>query len=68
MTTHACGLLLRETGGRLNRLTRWAECLVDRRRPNWVRHSMRQLVAQRVDALALGYADHEQLRTILYCG
>lgn len=65
MTTDAGGLLLRETDRRLNLLARLAECFVDRRDPKLVRHSVRELVAQRVYALALGYEDlndHEPLR------
>jgi len=65
VTTDAGGLLLRETDRRLNLLPRLAECFVDRRNPSLIRHSVEQLVAQRVYALALGYEDlndHEQLR------
>jgi len=65
MTTDAGGLLLRETDLRLNLLTRFAECFVDRRNPTLTKHSVRELVAQRVYGLALGYEDlndHEQLR------
>jgi hypothetical protein len=65
ITTDAGGLLLRETDRRLNLLARLAECFVDRRNPEMVLHSVQQLVAQRVYALALGYEDlndHEQLR------
>ena len=65
MTTDAGGLLLRETDLRLNLLTRFAECFVDRRNPILTKHSVRELVAQRVYGLALGYEDlndHEQLR------
>ena len=65
MTTDAGGLLLRETDFRLNLLPRFAECFVDRRNPILTKHSVRELVAQRVYGLALGYEDlndHEQLR------
>jgi Transposase DDE domain group 1 len=65
MTTDAGGLLLRETDRRLNVLARLAECFIDRRNPSLVRHSVRELVSQRVYALALGYEDlndHDQLR------
>ena len=65
MTTDAGGLLLRETDLRLNLLTRFAECFVDRRNPILTKHSVRELVAQRVYGLALGYEDlndHDQLR------
>ena len=59
------GLLLRETDRRLNLLPRLAECFLDRRSPLLVKHSVAQMMAQRVYGLALGYEDlndHEQLR------
>jgi hypothetical protein len=65
MTTDAGGLLLRETDRRLNLLPRFAQCFADRRNPILTKHSVEQLVAQRVYGLALGYEDlndHEQLR------
>ena len=65
MTSDGGGLLLRETDRRLNLLPRLAECFLDGRRPGLVKHSVAQLVAQRVYGLALGYEDlndHEQLR------
>jgi len=46
-------------------LPRLAECFLDRRNPVLVTHSVAEMVAQRVYALALGYEDlndHEQLR------
>ena len=55
MTTDAGGLLLRETDRRLNLLARLAKCFADRRNPNLIRHSVREMVAQRVYALAFGY-------------
>jgi|SRR5215510_1109713 len=65
MTTDAGGLLLRETDQRLNLLPRLAQCFVDRRSPVLVKHTVQELVSQRVYGLALGYEDlndHEQLR------
>jgi hypothetical protein len=65
MTSDAGGLLLRETDRRLNLLPRLSECFLDRRSPLLVKHSVAQMVAQRVYGLALGYEDvndHEQLR------
>jgi len=58
-------LLLRATDRRLNLLDRLAECFTDHRNPLWTRHSVRELVSQRVYALALGYEDlndHDRLR------
>ena len=65
ITTDGGGLLLRQTDRRLNLLPRLAECFLDGRSPLLVRHSVEQLVSQRVYGLALGYEDlndHEQLR------
>lgn len=65
ITTDGGGLLLRETDRRLRVLERFAACFVDRREAELTKHSVRELVAQRVYGLALGYEDlndHEQLR------
>ena len=65
MTSDGGGLLLRETDRRLNLLARLSECFLDRRSPLLVKHSVAQMMAQRVYGLALGYEDlndHEQLR------
>ncbi len=65
MTSDAGAVLLRETDRRLNLLPRLAACFEDRRQPWLVSHTVPEMVAQRVYALALGYedlSDHEQLR------
>ena len=65
MTSDGGALLLRETDQRLNLLTRFAECFLDGRDPARVRHSLEEMVSQRIYGLALGYEDlndHEQLR------
>jgi hypothetical protein len=65
ITTDSGGLLLREADRRLNLLPRLAECFLDARNPVFVKHSVQELVSQRVYGLALGYEDlndHEQLR------
>jgi hypothetical protein len=65
ITTDGGGLLLRETDRRLKLLARLATCFLDGRSPLLVRHTVEQLVSQRVYGLALGYEDlndHEQLR------
>ena len=64
-TSDAGGLLLRETNRRLNLLSRFAACFVDGRDPKRIAHSVREMTAQRVYSMALGYEDlndHEQLR------
>jgi len=58
--------LLRQTDQRLNLLARLAVCFLDGRNQNQVEHTIREMLAQRVYGLALGYEDlndHEQLRT-----
>lgn len=58
-------LLLRETDRRLNLLPRLAACFLDGRDQKRVEHSVREMLAQRIYGLALGYEDindHEQLR------
>ena len=65
MTSDGGALLLRETDRRLNLLTRFAQCFLDGRNPKLVKHSLAEMVSQRVYGLALGYEDlndHEQLR------
>ena len=65
MTSDGGALLLRETDRRLNLLSRFAQCFLDGRNPKFVKHSLAEMVSQRVYGLALGYEDlndHEQLR------
>lgn len=65
ITSDAGALLLREVDRRLGLLNRLSECFLDGREQSRVRHSVREMVSQRVYGLALGYEDlndHEQLR------
>jgi len=65
ITTDAGGLLLREVEKRTGIIERFAACFRDYRKAGRVEHGVRELVAQRVYALALGYEDlndHDQLR------
>ena len=65
ITSDAGGLLLREVDRKTRILDRFAACFDDRRDPIFVEHSIRDLVAQRVFGLALGYedvSDHDDLR------
>jgi hypothetical protein len=58
-------VLLQEVDRRLKLLERLARCFRDERSPLLIEHRVDELIAQRVYALALGYADlndHEQLR------
>jgi Transposase DDE domain group 1 len=65
ITTDAGGLLLREVEKRTGIIERFAACFRDHRAAEQIEHTVRELVAQRVYGLALGYEDlndHEQLR------
>jgi hypothetical protein len=58
-------LLLREVEARTRIIARSAGQFVDHRNPDLIEHSVRELIGQRVYALALGYADlndHDALR------
>jgi len=57
---------LREVDRRIGLLNRLAGCFRDGRDAGRVQHSVREMLAQRVYGLALGYEDlndHKQLRT-----
>lgn len=65
ITSDAGGLLLREVEKRTKIIERFAACSTDHRDPERVEHTVQELVAQRVYALALGYEDlndHDELR------
>src|SRR5579864_1575723 len=65
ITSDGGALLLREADRRLNLLPRLADCFLDARNPLLVKHSVQEMVSQRIYGLALGYEDlndHEQLR------
>jgi hypothetical protein len=58
-------LLLREVEKRTGIVERFAACFTDHREAGRVEHALRELVAQRVYGLALGYEDlndHDELR------
>jgi hypothetical protein len=65
ITSDAGGLLLREVEKRTGIIAQFAACFRDHRNPERIEHTVKELVAQRVYALALGYEDlndHDQLR------
>jgi hypothetical protein len=65
ITSDAGSLFLREVEMGTGILQKFAECFVDYRHPLLVEHSVSELVAQRVYAIALGYEDindHDELR------
>ena len=65
ITSDGGGLLLREVEKRIGILQQFSACFTDYRDPDLIEHPVKQLVAQRVYGLALGYEDlndHEELR------
>ena len=59
------GLLLREVEKRIGILHQFAACFTDYRNADLIEHTVKELAAQRVYGLALGYEDlndHEELR------
>src|ERR1700693_3835678 len=64
-TSDGGGLLLREVEKRIGILRQFAACFTDYRNADLIEHTVKELVAQRVYGLALGYEDlndHEELR------
>src|SRR5262245_11923945 len=65
ITSDAGALLLGATDRAIRLIGRFAECFIDRRRPEYVEHRVATLVGQRVFGIALGYEDlndHDELR------
>lgn len=65
ITSDAGGLLLREVEAKTGILRRFAACFTDHRDSERVEHTVPELMAQRIFALALGYEDlndHDALR------
>ena len=65
ITSDAGGLLLRQVEQATGILRQFAACFTDHRDPDRIEHTLEQLIAQRIYALALGYEDlndHDELR------
>jgi hypothetical protein len=65
ITSDAGALLLGATDRAIRLVERFAECFIDRRKPELVEHLVPTLVGQRVFGIALGYEDindHDDLR------
>jgi len=65
ITSDAGALVLREVDQRCGVLDSFAECFIDRRHGSYCDHEVRQMLAQRVYGICLGYEDlndHDQLR------
>ena len=65
ITSDAGALLLGATDRVIRMIGRFAECFIDRRRPELVEHLVPTLVGQRVFGIALGYEDST---TTMSCG
>jgi Transposase DDE domain group 1 len=65
ITSEAGSLLLRQVEQRTGIVRQFANCFRDYRRADKIEHEVRELIAQRVYGIALGYEDlndHDQLR------
>src|SRR5208337_2699520 len=65
ITSDGGGLLLREVEKGTGIIEQFASCFRDHRKPERIEHTVKELVAQRVYGLALGYEDlndHEEWR------
>jgi hypothetical protein len=65
ITTDGGALLLQETERLTSIIAGFAKCFNDHRDPDLIEHTVEQLIAQRIYALALGYEDlndHDRLR------
>src|SRR4030042_1476199 len=65
ISTDGGALLLRQVEGATGIIAGFAACFTDHRDPDLIEHTVEQLIAQRIYALALGYEDlndHDQLR------
>ena len=65
ITSDAGALLLGATDRAIGLIGRFAECFIDRRRPELVEHRVATLVGQRVFGITLGYEDST---TMTSCG
>jgi Transposase DDE domain group 1 len=75
ISSEAGSLLLREAEQKTGIVRQFAACFHDYRKPEKIEHTVKELIAQRVYGMALGYEDlndHEQLREdpviALLCG
>ena len=65
ISSDAGGLLLKQTEQATGIIAQFAACFTDHRDPDLIEHTVEELLAQRIYALALGYEDlndHDELR------
>jgi hypothetical protein len=66
ITSDGGALLLRKTEQLTSIIHQFAQCFTDHRNPDLIEHPLKDLIAQRIYALALGYEDlndHDDLRS-----
>ena len=64
VSSDAGALLLREVERRLGLIRRVAAAIPDRRHPGYTRHSLREMLSQRVFQIACGYEDTDDADTL----
>ena len=64
LTTDAGVLLLREVDGRIGLIDSINDCLPDPRDPRYIIHEQREMIAQRIFSIALGYEDINDQQTL----
>jgi hypothetical protein len=64
LTTDAGVLLLREVDGRIGLIDAINDCLPDPRHPVYITHEQREMLAQRIFSIALGYEDLNDQQTL----
>ena len=64
LTTDAGVLLLREVDRRIGLIDAINDCLPDPRDPRYIQHEQREMLAQRIFSLALGYEDLNGQQTL----
>ena len=65
ISSDAGGVLLKQTEQATGIIAQFAACFTDHRDPDLIDHTVKELIAQRIYALALGYEDlndHDELR------
>ena len=64
LTTDAGVLLLREVDRKIGLIDAINECVLDPRDPRYVTHDQREMIAQRIFSIALGYEDLNDQQTL----
>jgi hypothetical protein len=65
VTSDAGGLLLREVEAKFHFIDQFATCFTDHRYPDWVEHTLSELLKQGIFALCLGYESWSRERRVV---